>query len=249
MPGTKRSFTWTEMGQLKPKLLQMKHGGVEGFRPTQDHFGDGTVSNPIQIEEGASDTVYILAPSSTGEPEFIPVPTVRPSHENVPVELNNYFRFEEMENDTAAQTGEPEEAEQAVVSSVVTSVSSSVPVVQPPDVEPGYSTPPVNRYLTYTRRHYNQTRFGLDAFERPNGRSTAAGHCGIRNPLHVTASRGANNPRSILSSQIESDSDEETESEDDKSVDLNSQDSTRSGESWEYRKDDPDDDYHEILYV
>jgi hypothetical protein len=167
-----------------------------------------------------------------------------------------------MENDTAAQTGEPEEAEQAVVSSVVTSVFSSVPVVQPPDVESGYSTPTVNRYLTYTRRHYNQTRFGLDAFERPNGRSTAAGHCGIRNQssvlappcpsafhLHVTASRGANNPRSILSSQIESDSDEETESEDDQSVELNSQDSTRSGESWEYRKDEPDDDDEDIVYV
>ena len=141
-----------------------------------------------------------------------------------------------MENDTAAQTGEPEEAEQAVVSSVVTSVSSSVPVVQPPDVESGYSTPPVNRYLTYTRRHYNQTRFGLDAFERPNGRSTAAGCCGIRNP------------QSILSSQMESDSDEKTESEDDKSVELGSQDSTRSGESWEHRKDEPDDD-DEIVYV
>jgi len=229
------------MGQLKPKLLQMKRGGVEGFRPTQDHFGDGTVSNPIQIEEGASDTVYILAPSSTGEPEFIPVPTVRPSHENVPVELNNYFRFEEMENDTAAQTGEPEEAEQAVVSSVVTSVSSSVPVVQPPDVEPGYSTPPVNRYLTYTRRHYNQTRFGLDAFERPNGRSTAAGACGIRNPPSVLSR--------VQSHAILPQAEQETESEDDQSVELNSQDSTRSGESWEYRKDEPDDDDDDIVYV
>jgi hypothetical protein len=160
----------------------MKHGVVEGFRPTQDHFGDGTVSNPIQIEEGASDTVYILVPSSTGGSEFTPVPTVRPAHENVPVELNNYFRFEEMENDTSAQAGEPEEAEQAVVSSVVTSVSSSVPVVQPLGVELGYSTPQVNRYLTYRRRHYIQTRFGLDVFERPNGHTTAAGRCGIRNP-------------------------------------------------------------------
>ena len=138
MPGTKRSFTWTEMGQLKPKQLQMISGGVEGFRPTQDHFGDGTVSNPIQIEEGASDTVYILVPSSTGGSEFTPVPTVRPAHENVPVELNNYFRFEEMDNDTADIAGEPE---QAVVTSVVPSVSISVPAVQPPVIEPGYSTP------------------------------------------------------------------------------------------------------------
>ena len=137
MPGTKRPFTWTEMGQLKPKLLQIKHGGVERFRPTQDHFGDGTVSNPIQIEEGASDTVYILVPSSTGDTEFIPVPTVQPTHENVPVELNNYFRFEEMEDDTADLTGEPEEAEQAVV----TSVSISVPAVQPPVIESEYLTP------------------------------------------------------------------------------------------------------------
>jgi hypothetical protein len=228
------------MGQLKPKLLQMKHGGVEGFRPTQDHFGDGTVSNPIQIEEGASDTIYILAPSSTGEPEFIPVPTVRPSHDNVPVELNNYFRFEEMENDTAAQAGEPEEAEQAVVSSVVTSVSSSVPVVQPADVESGYSTPTVNRYLTYTRRHYNQTRFGLDAFERPNGHTTAAGRCGIRNPPSVLSR--------VESQAILPQAEQETESEDDKSVDLGFQDSTRSGESWEYKKDEPDDD-DDIVYV
>ena len=45
---------------------------------------------------------------------------------------------------------------------------------------------------------------------------------------------------------MESDSDEESE---DKSVELNSQDSTRSGESWEYRKDEPDDDDDEIVYV
>ena len=224
----------------------MKRGGVEGFQPTQEFYGTGTELDPIVIEEGVMDTIYILAPSSTGGSEFIPVPTMYPTSANVPVQLNNYFRFEEVEADTTAQAGE---AEEAVVTSVVPSVSISVPAVQPPDVEPGYSTPTMNRYLTYTRRHYNQTRFGLDAFERPNGRTTAAGCCGIRNPLHVTVSSGANNPRSILSSQMESDSDEETESEDDKSVTINSQDSTRSGESWEYRKDDPDDDYHEILYV
>ena len=234
------------MGRLRPKQLKMKRGGVEGFQPTQEFYGTGTELDPIVIEEGVMDTIYILAPSSTGGSEFIPVPTMYPTSANVPVQLNNYFRFEEVEADTTAQAGE---AEEAVVTSVVPSVSISVPAVQPPDVEPGYSTPTVNRYLTYTRRHYNQTRFGLDAFERPNGRSTAAGHCGIRNPLHVTASRGANNPRSILSSQIESDSDEETESEDDKSVDLGSQDSTRSGESWEYRKDEPDDDDEDIVYV
>ena len=235
MPGTKRPFTWTEMGQLKPKLLQMKRGGVEGFRPTQDHFGDGTVSNPIQIEEGASDNVYILAPSSTGDSEFIPVPTVRPSHDNVPVELNNYFRFEEMDNDTSDIAGEPE---QAVVTSVVPSVSISVPAVQPPVIEPGYSTPRIatNRFTSYNMRHYYRARFGVAP------PSPSAFH------PHVIASRGANNPRSILSSQIESDSDEETESEEDKSVELNSQDSTRLGESWEYRKDEPDDD-DEIVYV
>jgi hypothetical protein len=43
---------------------------------------------------------------------------------------------------------------------------------------------------------------------------------------------------------MESESDEETK---DESVDLGSQNSTRSGESWEYRKDEPDDD--EIVYV
>ena len=47
---------------------------------------------------------------------------------------------------------------------------------------------------------------------------------------------------------METDSDEETESEEDKSVELNSQDSTRSGESWGYRRDEPDDD-DEIVYV
>ena len=98
----------------------------------------------------------------------------------------------------------------------------------------------MNRYLTYRRRHYNKTRFGLDAFERPNGRTTAAGRCGTRNPPSISR---------VESHAILPQAEEETESEDDKSVDLNSQDSTRSGESWEYRKDDPDDDYHEILYV
>jgi hypothetical protein len=213
----------------------MKHGGVEGFRPTQDHFSDGTVSNPIQIEEGASDTVYILVSSSTGDAEFISVPTVRPTHENVPVELNNYFRFEEMEADTAAQAGEPEQAEQAVVSSVVTSVSSSVSAVQPPVIEPGYSTPRIatNRFTCYNRRHYYRTRFGV----APPSPSS----------FHLHAIRGSrlNNPRSILSSQMEIDSDEENEH---KSVDLGSQVSTRSGKSWEYRKNETDDD-DEIVYV
>ena len=54
------------MGELKPKQVQMKKASVEGLRPTQDHFGDGTVSNPIQIEEGASDTIYIIAPDGNG---------------------------------------------------------------------------------------------------------------------------------------------------------------------------------------
>ena len=153
------------MGELKPKQVRMKRGSVEGFRPTQDHFGDGTVSNPIQIEEGASNTIYIIAPDGNGGSHFIAVPSMRQISDNVPVELNNYFRFEEMDDDTTAQAGEPEEAEEAVVTSVVTSVSSSVPEVHPPDVESGYSTPQVNRYLTYTRRHYNQTRFGIDALE------------------------------------------------------------------------------------
>ena len=40
----------------------------------------------------------------------------------------------------------------------------------------------------------------------------------------------------------------ETESDEDKSVDLGSQDSTRSGESHECRKDDDDDDDY-IVYV
>ena len=233
MSDNKRPFSWAEMGQLRPKQLKMKRGGVEGFQPTQEFYGTGTELDPIVIEEGITDTVYILAPSSTGGSEFIPVPTLNPKSANVPVELNNYFRFEEVEADTTAQAGEAEEAEEAVVTSVVTSVSSSKPVVQPLDVESGYSTPTLNRYLTYRRRHYIQTRFGLDAFERPNGRTTAAGRCGVRNPP------------SILSSQIESKSDEESE---DESVDLNSQDSTRSGESWEYRKDEPDDD-DDIVYV
>jgi hypothetical protein len=147
------------MGELKPKLLQMKHGGVEGFRPTQDHFGNGTVSNPMQIEEGASNTVYILVPSSAGDAEFIPVPTVQPNHENVPIELNNYFRFEEMKSDTAAPAGEPE-AEQGVVTSVVPSLSISVPAVQPPVIEPGYSTPRIakTRFTCYNRRHYYRTQ-------------------------------------------------------------------------------------------
>ena len=222
------------MGQLRPKQLKMKRGGVEGFQPTQEFYGTGTELDPIVIEEGIMDTIYILDPSSTGGSEFIPVPTMYPTSANVPVQLNNYFRFEEVEADTTAQAGE---AEEAVVTSVVPSVSISVPAVQPPDVEPGYSTPPVNRYLTYTRRHYNQTRFGLDAFERPNGLTTAAGRGGVKYP------------RSILSSDIRSDSDEETESKDDQSVELNTQDSTRSGESWEYRKDEPDDDDDDIVYV
>jgi hypothetical protein len=72
----------------------------------------------MQIEEGASDTTYILVPSNTGGSEFNPVPTVRPINENVPVELNN-FRFEEMDNDTTDFTAEPEpEPEPAVVTSV-----------------------------------------------------------------------------------------------------------------------------------
>jgi hypothetical protein len=237
MSVTKRPFSWTEMGQLRPKQLKMKRGGVEGFQPTQEFYGTGTELDPIVIEEGVMDTIYILAPSSTGGSEFIPVPTMYPTSANVPVQLNNYFRFEEVEADTTAQAGE---AEEAVVTSVVPSVSISVPAVQPPDVEPGYSTPTVNRYLTYTRRHYNQTRFGLDAFERPNGRSTAAGACGIRNPPSVLSR--------VQSHAILPQAEQETESEDDQSVELNSQDSTRSGESWEYRKDEPDDD-DDIVYV
>ena len=89
MPGTKRSFTWAEMGELKPKQVQMKKGSVEGFRPTQDHFGDGTVSNPIQIEDDASNTIYIIASDDNGGSHFIAVPSVRPISDNVPVELNN----------------------------------------------------------------------------------------------------------------------------------------------------------------
>ena len=169
------------------------------------------------------------------------MPTLYPRSANVPVELNNYFRFEEVEADTAAQAGGPEEAEEAVVTSVVTSVSSSVPVVQPLDVESGYSTSTVNRYLTYRWRHYIQTRFGLDAFERPNGHTTAAGRCGVRNPPSILSR--------VESHAILSQAEQETESEDDKSVDLGSQDSTRSGESWEYRKDEPDDDDDDIVYV
>ena len=190
MSGTKRPFSWTEMGQLRPKQLKMKRGGVEGFQPTQEFYGTGTELDPIVIEEGVMDTIYILAPSSTGGSEFIPVPTMYPTSANVPVQLNNYFRFEEVEADTTAQAGE---AEEAVVTSVVPSVSISVPAVQPPVIEPGYSTPRIakNRFTCYNFRHYYRTRFGT----RPP--SPSAFH------LHVTASRGANNPRSILSSQIE----------------------------------------------
>jgi hypothetical protein len=61
----------------------MKKGGVEGFRPTQDHFGDGVASNPMQIKEGASNTLHVLALSSTGGSEFVAVPTVRPISDNV----------------------------------------------------------------------------------------------------------------------------------------------------------------------
>ena len=240
MTGTKRTFTWVEMGQLKPIQVQMKRGSVEGFRPTQDYFGDGTSSNPIQIEEDASDTIYILAPSATGGSEFVPVPTLYPRSANVPVELNNYFRFEEVDHDITDVTDDQEQVEPVVASSVssslpVTSVSISVPVVQPLEVEPGFSTPRVNRFLNYRRRHYNQTRFGLDAWERPNGRTTAAGECGVRTQPSTVSS---------MVSQAEV----ETESDEDKSVDLGSQDSTRSGESHEYRKDDDDEDDY-IVYV
>ena len=236
----KRSFTWAEMGELKPKQLKMKRGGVEGFKPTQDYFGDGSSSNPIQIEEDASDTIYILAPSATGGSEFVPVPTLYPRSANVPVELNNYFRFEEVDHDITDVTDDQEQVEPVVASSVsssvpVTSVSISVPVVQPLEVESGFSTPRVNRFLTYRRRHYNQTRFGLDALERPNGRTTAAGRCGVRTQPSTVSS---------MVSQAEV----ETESDEDKSVDLGSQDSTRSGESHEYRKDDDDEDDY-IVYV
>ena len=240
MTGTKRTFTWVEMGQLKPIQVQMKRGSVEGFRPTQDYFGDGTSSNPIQIEEDASDTIYILAPSATGGSEFVPVPTLYPRSANVPVELNNLFRFEEVDHDITDVTDDQEQVEPVVASSVsssvpVTSVSISVPVVQPLEVEPGFSTPRVNRFLNYRRRHYNQTRFGLDAWERPNGRTTAAGECGVRTQ-----------PSTV--SNMVSQAEVETESDEDKSVDLGSQDSTRSGESHEYRKDDDDEDDY-IVYV
>ena len=107
-------------------------------------------------------------------------------------------------------------------------------MVQPLEVETGYLTPQVNRYRTYRRRHYNQTRFGLDAWERPNGRTTAAGECGVRTQ-----------PSTV--SNMVSQAEVETESDEDKSVDLGSQDSTRSGESHEYRKDDDDEDDY-IVY-
>jgi hypothetical protein len=125
---------------------------------------------------------------------------VRPINENVPVELNNYFRFEEMEDNETDLAGEPEEAEQAVV----TSVSISVSAVQPPVIESGYQTPRQNRFLTINRRSYYQTRFGTVV---PDPDFMA---------LHAIASCGLNNPRSILS-QMESD--EETE---DESVNLGS---------------------------
>jgi hypothetical protein len=87
---------------------------------------------------------------------------VQPNHENVPVELNNYYRFEEMESDTAAPAGEPK-AEQGVVTSVVPLLFISVPAVQPPVIEPGYSTPRIakNRFTCYNRRRYYRTRFGV----------------------------------------------------------------------------------------
>ena len=129
------------MGQLRPKQLKMKRGGVEGFQPTQEFYGTGTELDPIVIEEGVMDTIYILAPSSTGGSEFIPVPTLYPRSANVQVELNNYFRFEEVEADTTAQAGEPEQAEQPVV----TSVTISVPAVQPPMIEQGYFTPRISK--------------------------------------------------------------------------------------------------------
>ena len=241
----KRSFTWAEMGDLKPKQLKMKHGGVEGFQPTQEFYGAGTELDPIQIEEGASGTIYILAPSATGGSEFIPVPTLYPTSANVPVQLNNYFRFEEVDHDITDLTDDQEQVEPVVASSVstsvpATSVSITVPVVQPLEVGTGYLTPRVNRYLSYRHRHYNQTRFGLDAWEQPNGRTTAAGRCGIRTQSSTVSS--------VVSQSILPQAEVETDSDEDKSVDLGSQDSTRSGESHEYRKDDDDEDDY-IVYV
>ena len=110
------------MGQLRPKQLKMKRGGVEGFQPTQEFVGVCTISDPIQIEEGISDTIYILAPSDNCDAAFIPAPALYPRSANVPVELNNYFRFEEVENDITEAADGPKPA-------VVTSVTSSVPVV------------------------------------------------------------------------------------------------------------------------
>jgi hypothetical protein len=100
-----------------------------------------------------------------------------------------------------------------------------VPVVEP-------LTPRVaqNRFTSFNTRHYCRTRFGTGV---PDPDSFAH---------YAIASHGLNNPRSILS-QLESD--EETE---DESVNLGSQDSTRSGELHEYRKDEPDDD-EDIVYV
>ena len=208
------------MGELKPKQLKMKHGGVEGFQPTQEFYGAGTELDPIQIEEGASGTIYILAPSATGGSEFIPVPTLYPTSANVPVQLNNYFRFEEVEHDNTEITGDQEQVEPVVVTSVsssvpVTSVASSVPVVQPPAVQWNYYTPQPSRYnIVHGCRYY---------------------HKAARSEVFITQ------PSVLPSAELETDSDE------DKSVDLGSQDSTRSGESHEYRKhDDDEDDY--IVY-
>ena len=137
------------------------------------------------------------------------------------MELNNYFRFEEVDHDITETTGDQEQLEPVVVTSVsssvpVTSVASSVPVVQPPAVQWNYYTPQPSRYIiVHGCRYYRN-----------------AG----RQEVSITQ------PSVLPSAELETDSDE------DKSVDLGSQDSTRSGESHEYRKDDDDEDDY-IVYV
>ena len=196
------------MGQLRPKQLKMKRGGVEGFQPTQEFYGAGTILDSIVIEEGVTATIYILAPGGNDGSQFIPVPTLYPRNANVPDELNNNFRFEEVENDITELASNPEPA-------VVTSVTSSVPAVQPLAIQLWYQTPQrIVSDIVRGRRYYRT----------------------------VDTPEESRNQTSTLSR-----AEQETESEDDKSVDLGSQDSTSSGESYEYRKgDDDENDY--IVY-